>query len=81
MTNKSYNPLKMIGSYVGGIILVVLLHFNPFVLHISVTGYTEPHYFIAFLSIMRSFSLGFLIGWGIQILLRIYGNKKWKQNK
>lgn len=69
---KSYNPFLMWGSYVGAIILVILFHFNPLLTYISVAGvpYLPVSYFIIALSILRTASLGFLLGWGIHSLVR-----------
>lgn len=64
---KSYNPLKMWGSWVGGIILLVW-----YSLGIGGLGnrLNFIDYFLGFVFIF----VGFLIGWAIHSLIRKFKN-------
>lgn len=65
---KKYNPFKIAGSYIGGILAVIIL----FVFGLGY--YDESYSFFQTLSMnyLFAFVIGFLIGWGIHsIVIRI----------
>ena len=70
---KSYNPLKMWGSYLGAVIAILM----PSIIKVSlnVTNIYLIH-LLLILSIVSSGLVGFLIGWGIHSLFRALRNKK-----
>jgi len=71
MSNKSYNPFKMFGSYIGlglAIIPVILLFYFVYAFEGAHGGYgLQPIRMLIFLGILIG---GFLLGWGIHSLIR-----------
>lgn len=67
MGKKSFNPFKMWGSWVGGVIAVLLPEFffinMPLLIKV-------PGWIVQDISIIVSFILGFFIGYGIHALVR-----------
>lgn len=84
LKNKSYNPFKMWGSYVGGVIglmaYFLLGYLNPIAILISAFIPNEQQLsqllgdsgiiFILFSILVSNIIIGFLIGWGIHSLIR-----------
>ena len=67
MTEKSYNPFKMLGSYLGA--LVFILYPSIVAVGWDTTNVYLIHFSQVF-SIFISGLFGFLIGWGIHSLIR-----------
>jgi len=77
MKMKKYNPFKMWGSWVGGIICLLLFSYKI----IQELGITKKEFLSIFYTggiftnifLLISFiTIGFLIGWGIHSLIRRY---------
>ena len=66
---QKYNPFKMWGAWLGGIIAVVMPPvYRTDLALINPSVYTI--YLLTLLSVIVSFVVGFLIGWGIHSLLK-----------
>jgi hypothetical protein len=64
--SEGYNPFKMLGGYIGGILAMVLLF-------IFGLGYYDESYNLfqtLSMNYVFSFIIGFLIGWGIHSWIR-----------
>jgi len=59
---KSYNPFKMLGSWIGGVVLSSIFWYSWIIESISIKSS------VGFILIL--FGLGFLVGWGIHSLIR-----------
>jgi len=62
--NKSYNPLEMQGSWIGGFLFFLTLGF------LIIPPANEIGGFLQFTLGFGTFTIGFLIGWGIHSLIR-----------
>jgi hypothetical protein len=87
MKNKSYNPFKMWGSYLGAIIIPLLVYANASVSSVpsGLENFVNGITFFLFNSLTGIrfifgigiyIILGFLIGWGIHSLVRFLKNLK-----
>jgi hypothetical protein len=79
MGKKNYNPLKMIGTYVGGFLLIILFSFlfGKSYISWSLNLLGEPGYWMSstfllvfFIIPYALFNLGALIGYGIHSFIR-----------
>ena len=80
---KSYNPLKMWGAWVGGIIGSLIIPLSIYMLiAITLSSFGSPipfwqvpfmsteSFFVSLGTMIGGFIIGFLIGWGIHSLVR-----------
>lgn len=73
----SYNPFKMLGSWIGAIIIFTFSIIDIFTTLISKSGVMIR---INLLSHIFGIFVGFLIGWGIHSLIK-YSNARRKRKK
>ena len=81
MAKKSYNPFKMLGSWIGGLFFFFFgMSAIAFLFKLKIIGVfggdlnSTGRFFWTIGYILDS-ALGFLIGWGIHSLIRKYRNK------